>query len=69
MPLATVITFQKAFMYSLVSNFIDLLVPAESVSGEISRIYFVSRDGVNTGKAVASIVTQRILGMFIILLR
>jgi len=66
-PLATGITFKKAFMYSLVSNFIDLLVPAESVSGEISRIYFVSRDGVNTGKVVASVVTQRILGMFIIL--
>jgi len=66
-PLEANITFKKALTYSLVSNFIDLLLPAESVSGEISRIYIVSRDGVNTGKAVASVVTQRILGMIIIL--
>jgi uncharacterized protein (TIRG00374 family) len=53
-------------MYVWASSFIDLLIPAESVSGEISRIYFVTHDGVDGGKAIASVVTQRILGTFLI---
>jgi len=60
------VPFKKAFLYTLASSFIDLLIPAESVSGEISRIYFITRDGVDGGKAVASVVTQRILGTFLI---
>jgi len=64
-PLSAAVSFKKTFIYSWASNFVDLLVPAESVSGEISRVYFITRDGVDAGKAVASVVTQRILGMFI----
>jgi uncharacterized protein (TIRG00374 family) len=66
-PLSVTLPFKKAFMYVWASSFIDLLVPAESVSGEISRIYFIARDGVDAGKAVASVVTQRILGTFLII--
>lgn len=66
-PLSAKVSFKKAFMYSWASIFVDLLVPAESVTGEISRIYFIAHDGVDTGKAVASIVTQRVLGMLIII--
>jgi hypothetical protein len=65
-PLSATVPFKKAFLYAWASSFIDLLIPAESVSGEISRIYFISRDGVDAGKAVASVVTQRILGTFLI---
>lgn len=65
-PLSATVSFKKAFAYSWVSNFIDLLIPAESVSGEISRIYLVTADGVDAGKAAASVVTQRILGTFFI---
>jgi hypothetical protein len=66
MPLSSTVSLKKLFIYSWASSFIDLLIPAESVSGEISRIYFITRDGVDAGKAVASIVTQRVLGMFLI---
>jgi uncharacterized protein (TIRG00374 family) len=66
-PLSAKVSLKKAFIYSWASIFTDLLVPAESVTGEISRIYFIAHDGVDTGKAVASIVTQRILGMLIII--
>lgn len=66
-PISAKVSLKKAFIYSWASIFIDLLVPAESVTGEISRIYFIAHDGVDTGKAVASIVTQRILGMLIII--
>ena len=65
-PLSATLPFKKAFLYTWASSFIDLLIPAESVSGEISRIYFVTHDGVDAGKAVASVVTQRILGAFLI---
>lgn len=65
-PLSATLAFKKAFMYAWASNFVDLLVPAESISGEISRVYFVARDGVDAGKAVASILTQRILGVFFV---
>jgi hypothetical protein len=65
-PLSATLPFKKAFLYTWASSFIDLLIPAESISGEISRIYFISRDGVDAGKAVASVVTQRILGTFLI---
>ena len=66
-PLSATLPFKRAFMYVWASSFIDLLIPAESVSGEISRIYFITHDGVDTGKAVASVVTQRILGTFLII--
>ena len=66
-PLSASVSFKKAFLYTWASSFIDLLIPAESVSGEISRIYFITRDGVDAGKAVASVVTQRILGTFLII--
>jgi len=65
--LSAMVSVKRAFIYAWASNFIDLLLPAESVSGEISRIYFITRDGVDTGKALASVVTQRILNMFIVI--
>ena len=45
--------------------FVDILVPAESVSGEALRVYLIAKEqGNNTcGKVVASLVTHRILGM------
>lgn len=65
-PLSARISFRKIFAYTWVSNFVDLLVPAESVSGEITRIYFLTRDGIDAGKAVASILIQRIFGTIFI---
>ena len=45
--------------------FVDIIVPAESVSGEALRVYLIAKEqGNNTcGKVVASLVTHRILGM------
>ncbi len=62
-PLSVSVPFKKTFTYSYASAFIDLLIPAESVSGEIARIYFVTQDGIDAGKAAASVMTQRIFGM------
>jgi len=62
-PLSGSVPFKKTFAYSYASVFIDLLIPAESLSGEIARIYFVTHDGIDAGKAAASVMAQRIFGM------
>jgi len=61
-------TFRKAFLYVWIGTFVDLLVPAESVSGEASKAYLMSKNSnVNGGKVVASIVSHRILSMTVTL--
>jgi uncharacterized protein (TIRG00374 family) len=51
----------KAFQFAWVENFVDLVVPGEPVSGEMSRIYLMAKDtGGDYGKVVASAVGQRI---------
>jgi uncharacterized protein (TIRG00374 family) len=55
-------SFRKAFQFVWVENFVDLVIPGEPVSGEVSRIYLMSKDtGRNYGKVVASAVGQRIV--------
>jgi len=57
-------TFRKPFLFTWVGAFVDLLIPAESVSGEVSRAYLMHRDSnEDAGKIVASIVSHRILSM------
>jgi uncharacterized protein (TIRG00374 family) len=62
-------SLKDAFIFTWVGNFVDLLVPAETVSGEISKAYLMSRSsgGENAGKVVASVVSHRILNMTITL--
>ncbi len=54
----------KALLYVYSGIFMDTLIPAESVSGEICRVYLVNREqrGVS-GKVVASLMTYRLLSM------
>ena len=67
-PLSIKPPFRKTFLYVWVGHFIDLLIPAEAVSGDISKAYLMSKNsGGNTGKVVASLVGHRILNMAIIL--
>lgn len=59
------VPLKKLLSYTWASVFIDLIIPAESISGEVSRIYFLSKyEAVDAGKTTASVVAQRILGMF-----
>lgn len=61
-------SFFKAFQFVWVGSFVDLLVPAESISGDISRVYLMSREyDENAGKVVASVVGHRVLAMTITL--
>jgi len=54
----------KSFLYVWFGIFMDTMIPAESISGEISRIYLVTREQSGTsGKVVASLVAHRLIGM------
>jgi len=54
----------RSFAFVWAGIFFDTLIPAESVSGEITKIYLVNReqDGA-AGKATASVVAHRLIGM------
>jgi uncharacterized protein (TIRG00374 family) len=54
----------KSYIYVCYGLFLDILIPAESVSGEICRVYLVNREqrGVS-GKVVASLMTYRLLSI------
>jgi hypothetical protein len=43
--------------------YVDTIVPAQSISGEVTRTYLLTRDGCGSfGKVVASLYTHRFLG-------
>jgi len=54
----------RSYLFVWYGNYMDIIIPAESVSGEVCRVYLVNREQEGTGgKVVASVVTQRLLGM------
>jgi uncharacterized protein (TIRG00374 family) len=55
----------RSYLFVWYSIFIDTLIPAESVSGELARVYLISKEQGNdkSGPALASLVTHRFLGM------
>lgn len=60
--------FRKTFSFIWVGSFVDLVIPAESFSGELSKIYLMSKNsGEDMGKVAASVVSHRILSMVIML--
>jgi len=67
-PLSVKASLKDVFIFTWIGNFVDILVPAESISGEISKAYLMSKSsGGNSGKVVASVVSHRILNMTITL--
>lgn len=61
-PLSVKVPVKKTFLYVWVGVFTDLLIPAESVSGDIAKTYLMSKEpDVNPGKVAASLVSLRIL--------
>jgi len=54
----------KSYIFVWYAMFMDILIPAESISGEVCRVYIVNREQNGTsGKVVASLVTFRLLSM------
>jgi len=65
-PLSVKVPFRKTFIYTWIGAFVDLLVPAESISGDATKAYVMTKgSGENAGKVVASVVGHRILSMII----
>ncbi|MCW3995818.1 MAG: flippase-like domain-containing protein [Candidatus Bathyarchaeota archaeon] len=57
-------TLKKAYLYVWYGIYVDIIVPAESISGEITRAYLLTRDQCGSfGKVIASLFTHRLLGM------
>jgi uncharacterized protein (TIRG00374 family) len=53
---------RKAFLYNWVGNFVDLVIPCETVCGEIARMSLVYDEvKEDFGKTVASVVSLRII--------
>ncbi len=64
--LSVKLSIVKSLIFVWFGIFIDILIPAESISGEISKIYLVTKEQNGTaGKVTASLVAQRIIGMTI----
>ncbi len=60
------VPFRKTVIYTWVGVFVDLLVPAESISGDATKVYVMTKgSGENAGKVVASVLGHRILSMII----
>ena len=57
-------TLKKAYLYVWYGIYVDIVVPAESISGEATRAYLLTRDQCGSfGKVLASLFTHRLLGM------
>ena len=62
-PLSVKVPLRKTFTFVWVGIFTDLLIPAESISGEIARGFLMSKESKgDSGKVIASLVSHRILG-------
>jgi len=56
-------TTVRAYLYVWYGMYVDTIVPAQSISGEITRTYLLTRDKCGPfGKVVASLYTHRIIG-------
>lgn len=56
--------FHKTFSFVWIASFVDLVIPAESFGGDLSKVYLMSKSsGEDMGKVAASVVSHRILTM------
>jgi uncharacterized protein (TIRG00374 family) len=63
-PLSINVSFGRTFLFSWVGVFVDTLIPTESIGGDLSKAYLMSREtDENAGKVLASVVGHRILSM------
>lgn len=59
-------TLTRAYLYVWYGIYVDIIIPAESISGELTRTYLLTRDQCGSfGRIIASLFTHRLLGMTI----
>jgi glycosyltransferase 2 family protein len=65
-PLLVKLSIRKTFLFTWIGVFVDLLVPAESITGDASKVYLMAKEtDESAGKIVASVLSHRILAMII----
>ncbi|MEX2723759.1 MAG: lysylphosphatidylglycerol synthase transmembrane domain-containing protein, partial [Candidatus Freyarchaeota archaeon] len=59
------LSLARSYLFVWYGIFVDTIIPAESISGEALRVYLITKEqGDQTcGRAVASLVAHRLLGM------
>lgn len=58
------ISLLRSYLYVWYGIYMDIIIPAESISGEVTRVYLVTREKTGGhGQVVASLVTHRLMGM------
>ncbi len=65
-PLSIKVKLRKLFLYNWIGNFVEMIVPCETVCGEATRIYLSQKEtSSNAGIAAAPVVSSRILSTFV----
>jgi uncharacterized protein (TIRG00374 family) len=65
-PLSVKVKLKKLFLYNWIGNFVEKVVPCETVCGEATRIYLSQKETAsNAGIAAAPVVSSRIISTFV----
>lgn len=57
---------RKVVLYNWIGNFVEMVIPCETVCGEVTRIYLARKEtNENVGMAAAPVITSRILSTFV----
>jgi uncharacterized protein (TIRG00374 family) len=60
------IKFRKVMLYNWVGNFVEMIIPCETVCGEATRIYLAQRElDNNVGVSSATVISSRLLSTFV----
>ena len=57
---------RKVVLYNWIGNFVEMVIPCETVCGEVTRMYLAKKEtNENLGTTAAPIITSRILSTFV----
>ena len=58
--------FTKVMLYNWIGNFVEMVIPCETVCGEATRIYLAQKEPQsNTGISAATVISSRMLSTFV----
>ncbi len=60
------IKFRRIMLYNWIGNFVEMIIPCETVCGEATRIYLAQREPENSlGISSATVISSRLLSTFV----
>lgn len=60
------LSLKKVVLYNWIGNFVEMVIPCETVCGEVTRIYLAKKETKqNIGAAAAPVITSRILSTIV----